>query len=420
MGKAGAPVVAFWLLVSALRLGAAEPAPVAIIYGLSGEAWIKASPADARRPVQRFEWLSAAVDLEVAPGATLLLAFATGTRYELGGGSRATLSPAGGFQATAGPVRVLPSVSPLPRFEPLAAETRPGGRAGALRIRGTRIRGLYPREDASVLADQTVLSFEPPSGISRYKVQVEDEIGNAVFDAEVRTPSVVVSPGVLKPGGRYHWTVRGLGGPTSARGEAEFSVLPPDRLASREALRRSLEGLGRCRVPGHARRSRSPARPSARGARRVARGACKGARRSRAASRRGEARKAACGRRSGCRALACWPWPSRSPCSVAPGAVPSPPSDDLQDAIGRGDAIAAVRLARGMASVESAPDGDRLVLAARLEKLAERVGDLPGPEVSASLPLAMAACTVCSVFSMSARTSSSCSALGSFFSRISA
>ena len=38
MGKVGAPVVAFWLLVSALRLGAAEPGAVAIIYGLSGEA----------------------------------------------------------------------------------------------------------------------------------------------------------------------------------------------------------------------------------------------------------------------------------------------------------------------------------------------------------------------------------------------
>jgi hypothetical protein len=236
------PIVAAGVIFFAARLYAANAEPIAIVYGLTGQASVKTPSAAAKRPAQRFEWLPAGAEIEVASGASVLLAFASGARYELGGGSRATLSAPGGFGASSGPVRALPSVPPFPRIESLAAEARPGARAGALRLRGLRIRGLYPCDDASVLPNETVLSFEALPGTPRYKVQVEDETGNTVLDVEVATSSVVVSPGVLKPGARYHWTVRSLGGSASARGEADFNVLTAEGLAARDELRRSLEG----------------------------------------------------------------------------------------------------------------------------------------------------------------------------------
>ena len=230
-------------LLSAPPLPAADAGPIAIVYGLSGAASVRVPPARAPRPAQRFEWLPAGAEVEVAEGGTLLLAFASGSRYELGGGTAVTLAAPSGFGASRGPVRALPSVSPLPRLPGLAAEAKPGARAGALRVRGTRIVGLYPADEANVLPDEAVLFFESLPGTPRYKVRVEDEIGATVFEAEVGTSSVVVSPGVLKPGARYHWTVRSLGESASARGEADFGVVTRESLAAREALRHSLEGL---------------------------------------------------------------------------------------------------------------------------------------------------------------------------------
>jgi hypothetical protein len=235
------PAFGALVLVLAVPLAAAPPEPLAIVYGLSGPASVKPAEVAARRPAQRFEWLAAGTEIAVDPGGTLLLAFADGSRYELRGGAKATLMPRGGLGSPSGPVRALASVSPLPRLEGLAADARAGSRAGAVRLRGLRIAGLYPRDDASVLPNEALLSFTPLPGAPRYKVQVEDETGNAVFDAQVAGSSAVVSPGVLKPGARYHWTVRTLGASAPARGEADFVVLAAESLAAREELRRSLQ-----------------------------------------------------------------------------------------------------------------------------------------------------------------------------------
>ncbi len=228
-------------LVTATAAAAGGGEPVAIVYSLSGSAWIQSAPG-ARQKAERFAWLSADASVEVGADSTLLLAFVSGSRYELGPGARASLSSEGTLRAPSGPVRTLASVSPLPRLAPLAE--RPPARAGALRIRGARIGGLYPHQDASALPEQAVLSFEPLPGSSGYKVQVEDESGNAVFSAETQTASILVSPGVLRPGSRYHWTVRSLGGMAAGRGDADFETASADTLAAREALRRSLPGGG--------------------------------------------------------------------------------------------------------------------------------------------------------------------------------
>lgn len=231
------------LLLPATVGGAAPAEPIAIVYGLTGQVFVTAPPAHTKRRALRFEWLPAATVVEVPPGASLLLAFANGSRFELGGGSAVTLSEPGGFAASKGPVRALPSVSPLPRLESLTAEARLGARAAALRVRGVRIVGLYPRDEASVLPNEAVLSFELLGARPSYRVRVEDESGTTVFEADVATASVAVPPGRLKPGARYHWTVRSLGGSTSARGDADFGTLSPESLAARDALRRSLDPL---------------------------------------------------------------------------------------------------------------------------------------------------------------------------------
>jgi hypothetical protein len=229
-------------LLAPLPLGATDEGAIAIVYGLKGQAFVRAAPRAPRLSVERFQWLRAGAELQVAPGGTLQLAFSTGARYELGGGAKAVLSAPQGFKTSSGPVRALPAVSPLPRLASLSTDVAPGVRAGAVRLRGRRIAGLYPRDDASVLPNEATLSFEPLPGAASYKVQVEDEAGKVVFDEEVGAPTLTLPPDVLKAGGRYHWTVRSLAGAASVRGDADFSVPSPESLAAREALRRSLEG----------------------------------------------------------------------------------------------------------------------------------------------------------------------------------
>ena len=113
----------------------------------------------------------------------LALAFANGRRYELGGRSRVTLGSAD-LSARSGPVRPLPRVPPLPR---LAAD-RGGGRgravAGAVRIRGERMTGLYPDHWATTLARATTLRFAPVAGARRYRIEVHDRQGKMVFAIE--------------------------------------------------------------------------------------------------------------------------------------------------------------------------------------------------------------------------------------------
>jgi hypothetical protein len=92
-----------------------------------------------------------------------------------------------------------------------------------------------------VLADEAVLSFTPLPDATIYRVQVEDEAGRYVFDAEVRSPPISVPPATFRPGARYVWFVRTVSGAGPvARGEAEFKALGQDLVAARRAFRASL------------------------------------------------------------------------------------------------------------------------------------------------------------------------------------
>ena len=69
--------------------------------------------------------------------------------------------------------------------------------------------------------------------------------------------------------------------------------------------------------------------------------------------------------------------------SAASALSQSATPDALTEVVARGDSVAAVRLARERATIEEAAGGDPVARAERLLALAERVQDLPGPEVSA-------------------------------------
>lgn len=213
---------------------------VAIVAALAGGATVQ-NPGAAPRVARLFDWLPAGAVVVTSAASSLTLAFANGQRHRLGPSATATLG-ASGLTAHSGPVTPLAPIPPLPRIPGLAPESRPGARAAAVRIRGRRIAGLYPRGEATVLPDEAVLSFAAVPGATGYRVEVESEGGAIVFQAEVASASVRVSPGVLAPGARYFWSVRTLRGPgPPARGEAEFTALAAAVVEERAALRRALE-----------------------------------------------------------------------------------------------------------------------------------------------------------------------------------
>jgi hypothetical protein len=235
------------LLITSPRPTVAAPlaAPAAIIYGLTGEAF-RIDPGQQRRPVSLFDRLPAGAVLEVGPDARLALAFATGRRWELEAGARVTLGPAD-LATRSGDVRQLPTVPTLPRLLPIRERDHPGSHAGAVRIRGERIAGLYPRHGAKALAGETVLRFEPVAGAPRYRIEIQDSQGATVFRTDVEAPPVQVPAGSLHPGGTYRWTVRTLDRPGAiARGDAELVLLSEDTARAREKARQILasEGLG--------------------------------------------------------------------------------------------------------------------------------------------------------------------------------
>ncbi len=220
--------------------------PVAIIYRITGEA-LRVAPG--RRPVHLFDRLAAETTLELAPGSRLSLAFVTGKRYEISGPARATLGK-DDLTARSGGVRPLPSVPPLPRLAAIAEDEKPGPTMGAVRIRGEKITGLYPRRGVAVLADETVLRFQPVMGAGKYRIEVRDGQGRTIFRTDAGSPPVKVPAGTLRPGRRYSWVVRTLDRPGAvARGEADLVTLSEDATQAREEAREILAAEGTGSLP---------------------------------------------------------------------------------------------------------------------------------------------------------------------------
>jgi hypothetical protein len=223
--------------------GAAQA--VAVVSSLSGNAQL-VGPADKKGALSLFDWVQAGAVIEVGAGSKVVLAFANGNRYALAEGTKATIT-ASGPQPSAGSVSPLDPVPPLPHLAAIANTAQAGARSGAIRLRGSaeHIRNLYPRSDTTTLPESTVLRFAPYEGATRYRVEVEDETGRTVFDAETQSSALAVPGGILQPGARYYWKVRTVEriGP-SVRAESEFSTLGQEDIRRRTALRVALEKKG--------------------------------------------------------------------------------------------------------------------------------------------------------------------------------
>jgi hypothetical protein len=182
--------------------------PVALVYEIRGEA-LRIAPGRSPRPLRLYDHLPARTTLEVATRSGLTLAFATGKRYEISGPARVILGK-GDLTDRSGGVRTLPTVPPFPRLAAIAEDDRPGPKAGAIRIRGEGIPGLYPHRGATVLPGEILLRFLPVTGAERYRVEVYDDQGRTLFAAETPSSPVAVPAGTLQAGLNYHWTVRTL------------------------------------------------------------------------------------------------------------------------------------------------------------------------------------------------------------------
>jgi hypothetical protein len=237
IAKLGSDAVAAWDSVK----------PVALIYGLEGEATLT-FPSKERQSLRLFDRLAEGMSVEVGRGSRLALAFADGHRYELGERSSATLGPAD-LSSPTGSVRPLPAFPPLPFLVP-QLEVRHGVSCLsslplwdlAWRASGVYVGELYPTCGISTLAGAATLRFAPVEGGGNYKIEVRENQENMIYAAETTTSAVILPSGVLQPGMRYQWKVALVG--SLATGEAYFTTLPLRTAEAREALRRAVETEG--------------------------------------------------------------------------------------------------------------------------------------------------------------------------------
>jgi hypothetical protein len=217
---------------------------VAIVCLLSGKAAVKVE--NERRTLELFQRLRPGSVIEAGTGARIVLAFFTGDRYEFGEKSSATVGPKA-LERTSGPIRALPPVPGIIEIAPIAREERAGTRLAATRIRaaGPSIGGLYPSEGAAVASETAFVQFEPAEGYDTYRIDIEDESGNAVFSVETSSSTVRIPADALRPAKRYYWTVRTLDAarPTR-RADALFSVLSNEDARRRAVFKAQVEGSG--------------------------------------------------------------------------------------------------------------------------------------------------------------------------------
>lgn len=233
------------LLPALALLGSAAPSAsdeaAALVVSATGQLIVAGASGRDSRPLRVFDWIPAGAIVRSGAQSGAVLALASGRRYDVGSDTSVRVDPES-LEVLAGRCREQGRVAPLPRLAALSAAARPGTRAGALRIRGRRIRDLYPAGEAAVPAEAAALRFSPLPGIARYTVEIDDEAGESVFRGETVDPVIAVPPGTLKPGARYQWLVRGASAQGPARGEAEFATLEANAAAARARLRTSLEG----------------------------------------------------------------------------------------------------------------------------------------------------------------------------------
>jgi len=215
------------------------PDEVATVSFLEGRAWIRPPNAKVRKELELFDWIKIGSLIDTETDARIIVAFASGTRYELKGPFAATVE-ADGFKTSAKAATKLPPVAVMPRFAALVLDNKSGSRMAGIRLRSAprSVSDLYPGDGDAVPADQAVISFGLFPDVGKYRVEVEDDAGNDVYSAVTPGSPVVLPPGILKPGRVYYLSVRTLETKrVSARADTIFAVITEEQAGLREALK---------------------------------------------------------------------------------------------------------------------------------------------------------------------------------------
>ena len=226
---------------------AAREAPVAIVAMLSGKAVARFDRQ--RSELRLFQRLRPGTSVETEAGSSLVLAFFTGDRYQLGERTSAVVQPAS-LDRKKGMIQQLAPVPVMIDIAPIAREERPNTRLAGTRIRtgattGRALTNLYPSRGAATVRGALFVQFDPVPGYQRYKVDVEDESGTPVFSVESASTAVQIGRDVLRPSTRYYWRVRTLDtGKPVLQAEAVFSTLSEDEVRRRDALRAHIDRTG--------------------------------------------------------------------------------------------------------------------------------------------------------------------------------
>jgi hypothetical protein len=221
---------------------AADSEPAAIVSELRGSATV-IEQGKAARALQLYDWIVEGASVAIAKDSTAVLVLTSGARFSLQKDARVVVRRAGlRLSAT---VRPLPAMPPLPIVPPIAsagsgARKNPTS-AGAIRIRGSSIRNLYPSGHATI-AHETTLRFD--GGVPAFLVVIEDDKGKPVMELHTELRHVVVPPGVLAQGKQYSWRVTVPGDPETLPGEGTFVTLTASTERERRALRSSLAAGG--------------------------------------------------------------------------------------------------------------------------------------------------------------------------------
>jgi hypothetical protein len=216
-----------------LPAGVFAKGPVAVVASLTGSATLSYSGQQAVK-VRNLDWLGAGVRIEVQPNSTMRLILLNGRNYELRGEAVVTIDSSV-LKVVAGPVRELNRLPPVPTIAPIADTSSDVAGVTAMRTNMPKIT-LYPH-NASAIADQVTLWFDPVREASNYSVVVMDKDEKILFRVSTEANTVEVPADLLKPGSRYHWRVRSFGdaGVLGEKG-AVFVTLSQEDLARRSAF----------------------------------------------------------------------------------------------------------------------------------------------------------------------------------------
>jgi hypothetical protein len=209
----------------------ADGPPAAVIAALGGPATMTDASGNAQ-PAHVFDWVNPGTTLETGAGAVLTLAFANGRRYEMREKARLTVVAAGATNLS-GPVRPLAPLPPMPKLPAVAPGSGASIQSGAVRVRSIAVVSecRYPREGYTMLADRAVLRFKAPA--AAYRVEILDDSGNTIFQAETSSAEVAVPAGKLRAGVHYSWRLRASDASGTIRDRAEFTTLSDDEAARR-------------------------------------------------------------------------------------------------------------------------------------------------------------------------------------------